>query len=191
MSNIVFTADGQHYNLGIETMTNVSSTGSGSDNVPLSMTSSPPAGDFLNLAGNLKLTGSIRATNFYKEDGTELPSVSRLALPSTVYSNGNNIGFNVRVPNEALEVDPNLKVHKNLIVKGNIVFEHPNGSKWVMGLRDSDNFAINKYNEKGILISSTGVVVGMNSVPDKTFLVPENNKDWYNLWTHNDKQTSR
>ena len=67
--------------------------------------------DYLNLAGNLKLAGTIKATNFIKEDGTPLNEITRfgLALPKNVYHVNNKIGVNQENPEADLDVSGTLR----------------------------------------------------------------------------------
>ena len=92
MSKLTFSADGSiiKNNRTIESM-------SDTDTKPL---------DYFNLAGNLKLAGSIRATNFIKEDGTVLEAitVNKLALPENVYYLNKRVGINEENPQSDFDV---------------------------------------------------------------------------------------
>jgi hypothetical protein len=50
----------------------------------------------------------------------------------------------------------NLSSGDDVVIKGNLIFEHPNGQRWVMGLRDPNHLAINKFNRPGFLIREDG-----------------------------------
>ena len=76
--------------------------------------------DFFNLAGNLKLAGSMRATNFYKEDGTELQSVVKLGLPQNVYYIDNKLGINQDKPMADLDVKGKARILGELGVDGSM-----------------------------------------------------------------------
>ncbi len=76
--------------------------------------------DFFNLAGNLKLAGSVRATNFYKEDGTELNAVNKLALPENVYYVDKKLGINQDKPMADLDVKGRARVLGELGVDGSM-----------------------------------------------------------------------
>ena len=77
--------------------------------------------DYLNLAGNLKLAGSIRATNFYKEDGTELPVVAKLALPDNFYYIDKKLGINRENPTYDLDINGNTRMSGNLYIDNNLL----------------------------------------------------------------------
>ena len=72
----------------------------------------------------------------------------------------------------------------DLVVKGNIVFQLPNGQKWIMGPRNNDHFAINKLDDHGFLIRNDGNVwtgksgTGFNQGGDPA---------WVQTWQHNSK----
>ncbi len=106
MSNINFAADGSiiKNNRVIESM---------ADAKPL---------DYFNLSGNLKLAGSIRATDFIKEDGTSLPSVTvnKLALPENVYYVDKKLGINQENPSADLDVKGRARVLGELGVEGSM-----------------------------------------------------------------------
>lgn len=76
--------------------------------------------DFFNLAGNLKLAGSVRATNFYKEDGTELSSVVKMGLPENVYYVDKKLGINQDKPMADLDVKGKARVLGELGVEGSM-----------------------------------------------------------------------
>ncbi len=128
MSNIAFTADGSilKNNRIIESMT---------DTQPL---------DYFNLAGNLKLSGSIRATNFYKEDGTEIQSVTvnKLALPENVYYVDKKMGINETNPTADLDVKGTGRVQGNFDISGNFVSKGPGTFKSTLTVEDE--FVANK-----------------------------------------------
>ncbi len=109
MSNITFTANGSvvRTNKIVESMADT-------DSKPL---------DYLNLVGNLKLSGSVRATNFYKEDGTELQSitVNKLALPDNVYYVDRKMGINEEKPTTDLDVKGTGRVQGNFGIGGNLI----------------------------------------------------------------------
>jgi hypothetical protein len=84
----------------------------------------------------------------------------------------------------SLQLEPNGDV----VIKGNLIFQHPNGQKWVLGLRDANHFAINKFNEKGMLIRNDGnLFLSENSA--RLHNAPPNdenqNKEWLLNWQHN------
>ncbi len=95
MSNLLYNANGQvlEQNNEIENMADLGK-----------------AQDFFNLAGNLKLAGSIRATDFIKDDGKPLDAVTKLALPKNVYYVDNRVGINVEKPLADLEVKGGVKL---------------------------------------------------------------------------------
>ena len=101
MSRLTFAANGsiKKNNRIVESM---------ADNKPL---------DYFNLAGNLKLAGSIRATNFIKEDGTALESVTvnKLALPENVYYLNKRVGINEENPQADLDVKGTTRLQGGLI----------------------------------------------------------------------------
>jgi hypothetical protein len=72
--------------------------------------------DYFNLAGNLKLAGSIRATNFIKEDGTALESVTvnKLALPENVYYLNKRVGINEENPQADFDVKGTTRLQGGL-----------------------------------------------------------------------------
>ncbi len=78
--------------------------------------------DYFNLSGNLKLAGSIRATDFIKEDGTSLPSVTvnKLALPENVYYVDKKLGVNQDKPMADLDVRGTARVQGELGVEGSM-----------------------------------------------------------------------
>ena len=83
-----------------------------------------------------------------------------------------------------LKINPvGNEVHANdVVIKGNLIFEHPNGERWVMGLRDQNHLAINKFNRPGFLIREDGNVwsgqagAGFNG---------GGYADWQKWWMHN------
>ncbi len=109
MSNITFTANGSvvRTNKIVESMADT-------DSKHL---------HYLNLVGNLKLSGSVRATNFYKEDGTELQSitVNKLALPDNVYYVDRKMGINEEKPAADLDVKGTGRVQGNFGIGGNLI----------------------------------------------------------------------
>ncbi len=88
--------------------TAVSQTTSFQTTVPQTTASPLLPTDYFNLAGNLNLAGSIRATNYYKYDGTTLPSVTQLALPSSVYYVNKKLGINQPAPNADFDINGSL-----------------------------------------------------------------------------------
>ncbi len=121
--------------------------------------------DYFNLAGNLKLAGSIRATDFIKEDGTSLPTVTvnKLALPENVYYVDKKLGINqdkpmadfdvrgaARVQGE-LGVEGSMGVSGNLVGKGTAAF----GGRVVA----EDELAVGKAAVFGGSVLSRGKVV--------------------------------
>ncbi len=78
--------------------------------------------DYFNLSGNLKLAGSIRATDFIKEDGTSLPSVTvnKLALPENVYYVNKKLGVNQENPLADFDVKGTARVQGELGVEGSM-----------------------------------------------------------------------
>ncbi|NDB61257.1 hypothetical protein EB001_22880, partial [bacterium] len=95
-----------------------------------------------------------------------------------------------------LKINPvGNEVHANdVVIKGNLIFEHPNGERWVMGLRDQNHLAINKFNRPGFLIredgnlwtgqESTGLHQGAN-------INTPGGADWFRTWQHNSVQGRR
>jgi hypothetical protein len=70
----------------------------------------------------------------------------------------------------------------DLVVKGNIVMSHPNGDEWIIGMRDSNHFAINKLDKTGKNRGSgAGFLIRNDGV---TFRGP-NDEGWYRDWQHN------
>jgi len=70
----------------------------------------------------------------------------------------------------------------DLVVKGNIVMSHPNGDEWIIGMRDSNHFAINKLDKTGKNRGSgAGFLIRNDGV---TFNGPRD-EDWYRSWQHN------
>ena len=76
--------------------------------------------DFFNLAGNLKLAGSVRATNFYKEDGSELQSVVKLGLPENVFYVEKKLGINQDKPTADLDVKGTARVSGDVGIDGSM-----------------------------------------------------------------------
>jgi hypothetical protein len=126
MSNFAYLSNGSIYNFKLsENMTNTE------DRTPIILPTPPvvvpetpsaptmtnilsqttPSNDYLNLAGNLKLAGTIKATNFIKEDGTPLNEITRfgLALPKNVYHVNNKIGVNQENPEADLDISGTLR----------------------------------------------------------------------------------
>ncbi len=108
MSNFIYSANGDVADLenNIETMADVSK--------PL---------DYFNLAGNLRLAGSIKATDFIKDDGKPLDTVTvtKLALPKNVYYADGKVGINENKPTAALDVKGKVKVQGETQLKKTIV----------------------------------------------------------------------
>ena len=96
MSNFMYTANG--------------SVKSNKQRIIEGMADSKAPSDFFNLAGNLKLAGSVRATNFYKEDGTEIQSVVKMGLPENVYYIDKKLGINQDKPMADLDVKGNARI---------------------------------------------------------------------------------
>ena len=130
MSYIIYTADGQQNTIRnkvyegmtntqrMTTPVNVSTSVTAPVSTPVSNLNSSSGrallpGDFLNLAGNLKLAGSVQATNFYKEDGTELNYVTKLAFPDDIYYTNKNLGIGVKQPCSKLDVAGTVKISNN------------------------------------------------------------------------------
>jgi len=110
MSNFMYTANGSAISNKERTIEGMANTDA--------KTSQKLPSDFFNLAGNLKLAGSVRATNFYKEDGTELSSVNKLALPENVYYMDKKLGINQDKPMADLDVKGRARVLGELDVEG-------------------------------------------------------------------------
>ena len=93
--------------------------------------------DYLNLVGNLKLAGTVRATDFIKDDGTSLTSVTvnKFALPNNVYYIDNKLGINEENPQASFDIKgtsrfqggvsttENVVIGGNLLSKGKIITE--------------------------------------------------------------------
>lgn len=83
-----------------------------------------------------------------------------------------------------LKINPlgNEVILNDVVIKGNVIFEHPNGQRWVMGLRDQNHLAINKFDRPGFLIREDGNVwtgqagAGYNGGGDA---------EWRRWWQHN------
>ncbi len=112
MSNFMYTANGSRISNKQRIIEGMADTNTNS-NTPT---------DFLNLAGNLRLAGSVRATNFYKEDGTELQSVTvnKLALPENVYYVDKKLGINQDKPIVDFDVKGKARVLGELGVDGSM-----------------------------------------------------------------------
>jgi hypothetical protein len=108
MSNFIFSANGDVSDLdnNIETMADVDK--------PL---------DYFNLAGNLKLAGSIKATDFIKEDGKPLETVTvtKLALPKNFFLDGSKVGINEEKPIADLDIKGKVRVQGETQLKKTIV----------------------------------------------------------------------
>ena len=136
--------------------------------------------DYFNLSGNLKLAGSIRATDFIREDGTALDTVSKLALPKNFYLLDNKIGINQQTPVADFDVKGqsrfvgDLNVDGPMGVSGNFVGQSAifGGSLLSKGLlRAEDELTVGKaatfggsVYAKGLLSTEDGLAVGKNSV---------------------------
>ena len=77
-----------------------------------------PTSDFLNLVGNLKLAGSMRATNYYKDDGSELTSVLKVGLPDNVYYVDKKIGINQSKPMADIDITGKTNILGDFSVNG-------------------------------------------------------------------------
>ena len=134
MSNFIFSANGDVSNLdnNIETMADVGK--------PL---------DYFNLAGNLKLAGSIKATDFIKEDGKPLDTVTvtKLALPKNVYYADGKVGINEEKPTADFDVKGKVRVQGETQLKKTIVDgllkvgrddSHPWNAGWGNGVHTWD-----------------------------------------------------
>jgi hypothetical protein len=88
----------------------------------------------------------------------------------------------------SLQLEPNGDV----VIKGNLIFQHPNGQRWILGLRDSNHFAINKNNERGMLIRRDGLIF-LPKENDKVRGVHETvpDKEWLLNWQHNGSRGRR
>jgi hypothetical protein len=92
----------------------------------------------------------------------------------------------------SLQLEPNGDV----VIKGNLIFQHPNGQRWVLGLRDANHFAINKFNEKGVLLRNDGhLTLGdgnarVHNAPRGTFPVNLQG-EWLLNWQHNGNRGRR
>jgi hypothetical protein len=98
--------------------------------------------------------------------------------PSSAYNNQNwNWG-------NSLQLEPNGDV----VIKGNLIMQHPNGQRWVLGMRDPNHFAINKWNEHGMLVRNDGHVwagkagSGFHGGGDP---------NWVKTWQHNQNMGRR
>jgi hypothetical protein len=81
-----------------------------------------------------------------------------------------------------------LVIDKDIIVKGNIIFEHPTGERWVVGMRDQNHFAINKNDSQGLLIRKDGHMwTGQlgTVLHQGANLGTREGLDWYRTWQHN------
>jgi hypothetical protein len=78
----------------------------------------------------------------------------------------------------------------NIIIRGNLIFEHPNGQRWVLGMRDSNHFAINKWNERGMLVRNDGKLWGHHA-DDPIIFKGTNDQGWLDDWTHNQRRGRR
>ena len=87
------------------------------------------------------------------------------------------------------------EVHANdVIIKGNLIFEHPNGERWVMGLRDQNHLAINKFNRPGFLIREDGHLwTGQQGtvLHQGANINTEGGADWFRWWQHNSARGRR
>jgi len=76
----------------------------------------------------------------------------------------------------------NLSSGDDVVIKGNLIFEHPNGERWVMGLRDPNHLAINKFDRPGFLIREDGNVwTGQNGAGFNV----GSDAEWRRWWQHN------
>ena len=108
MSNLIYNANGEvFYSNTIETMVDVAKTQA---NVAQTQTNVAQTQDFFNLAGNLKLSGRMIATEFVKEDGKPLDTVTKVGLPKNVYYMDNKVGINVDKPTADLDVKGGVKL---------------------------------------------------------------------------------
>ena len=125
MSNFIYSANGDVNNLAnnIETMADVSK--------PL---------DYFNLVGNLKLAGSIRATDFIRDDGKSLDTitVTKLGLPNNVYYVNGKMGINEEKPMTDLDIKGQVRVQGNTSLNKTTV-----DGLLKVGRNDSDALAAN------------------------------------------------
>lgn len=107
MSNFVYLANGQVENL---------------DNVIEGMGDKSATDDYLNLAGNLKLAGTIYADNFIKS-GKPLQEIEviRYGLPYNVYYVDKKMGINEEKPKADLDVNGNIRVQGETALQKTIV----------------------------------------------------------------------
>lgn len=115
MSNIFFSANGDILN--VNNIEHFSET---------DMNAVKMAPDSYKLAGNLVLSGAIRATDFIKEDGSLLQSVTveRAALPKNIYFVENRMGVNEEKPQNELDVKGNSRIQGNILI-GNEIQDKP------------------------------------------------------------------
>jgi hypothetical protein len=196
MSYIIYTADGQKTivtNKLYENMTNsqmttpvimVPSVTTPSVTAPVStpikksILSNPTiTRDFLTLAGNLKLAGSVQATNYYKEDGTRVKSVTKLEFPDDIYYSNKNLGIGVKNPCSKLDVNGTVKISNNskkttLSIEStndarikfksnndkmkNIYMVNKNGNYKILANNNKELFEVNK---QGDIISNGNIVI--------------------------------
>lgn len=69
----------------------------------------------------------------------------------------------------------------DLVVHGSIVFRHPNGTTWTMGMRDPNHFAINKVGGTGLLIRQDGHIWSGGG----NFHQGSADRNWQRDWFHN------
>jgi hypothetical protein len=70
----------------------------------------------------------------------------------------------------------------DLVVKGNIIMRHPNGDEWVIGMRDTNHFAINKLDKTGKNINQGAGILIRNDGASFNGPIDEN---WHKEWQHN------
>ena len=82
----------------------------------------------------------------------------------------------------------NLSSGDDVVIKGNLIFEHPNGQRWVMGLRDQNHLAINKFDRPGFLIREDGNLwTGQESTGLHQGASMHRDAGWFTAWMHNSK----
>ncbi len=76
----------------------------------------------------------------------------------------------------------------DLIVKGNIIMRHPNGDEWVIGMRDPNHFAINKYDKSGNIAIGSGILIrhdGHIWAAGGDYNRAGYDPNWHSDWQHN------
>ena len=134
MSNFIYSANGDISDLNstIETMADVGKSS-----------------DYLNLAGNLRLAGKVMATDFVRDDGKSLDTVTitKLALPPNIYYTYGKMGVNEEKPMADLDVKGKVRIQgetelKKTYIKGMLKVNrddsHPWNNGWGDGIHTSD-----------------------------------------------------